>query len=79
VLRTVWRNHDLRLVEFAYWLVKAAESGTWLAMLVYAHAYGGVTEAGVRATLTLLPPAVLARVIAAVAGRFAPGDARVGA
>jgi MFS family permease len=78
VLRTVWRNHDLRRVELAYGLFKAGESGTWLGMLVYAYAQGGVTEAGVLAAVMLVPAAVLAPVIASVADRRAPGDALVG-
>jgi hypothetical protein len=79
VVRTVWGNRDLRRVELSYGLFKATESGTWLAMLVYAYAQGGVTEAGVLATAVLVPAAVLAPVIASVADRRPPGEALVSA
>lgn len=77
VLGTVWRNHDLRRVEISYGLFKVSESGTWLAMLVYAYANGGVREAGVLASLMLVPAAALSPLLAGLSERRAPGDALV--
>jgi hypothetical protein len=77
VLRTVWRNPVLRRVELAYGLFKMAESGTWLAMLVYAFTKGGVTEAGLLATVMVVPAAVFAPLLASANERFRVGDALV--
>src|SRR3954451_23083541 len=57
VLRILARNRDLRRVELAFATFNVAEWGTWLAMLVYAYAHGGVTAAGVLATAMLGPAA----------------------
>src|SRR3954447_15869211 len=73
VLRIMARNRELRRVELAYANFTVAEWGTWLAMLVYAYANGGVKAAGVLATAMLVPAAVCAPPLAAFAERFAPG------
>jgi MFS family permease len=75
VLRMVARNRELRRVELAYANFTVAEWGTWLAMLVYAYANGGVKTAGALATAMLVPAAVCAAPLAAFAERFAPGKA----
>lgn len=77
VLRMVARNRELRRVELAYANFTVAEWGTWLAMLVYAYANGGVKASGVLATAMLVPAAVCAPPLAAFAERFAPGRALV--
>lgn len=73
VLLMVARNRELRQVELAYANFNVAEWGTWLAMLVYAYAHGGVKAAGVLATVMLIPAAVFAPALAALAERGAPG------
>src|SRR4051794_13541002 len=73
VLRLVAANPELRRVELAFAAFKSGEGATWLAMLVYAYAQGGVTESGVVATVMLVPAAALAPVLAAVGTRYAPG------
>jgi hypothetical protein len=73
VLRTVARNKELRRVELAFVTFNVAEWGTWLAMLVYAYAHGGVTAAGVLATAMLVPAALCAPPLAAFAERHPPG------
>ena len=75
VLRLVARNRELRRVELAYATFNIGEWATWLAMLVYAYAHGGVTQTGVIATVMLVPAATLAPVMAAVGERYAPGKA----
>jgi hypothetical protein len=77
VLRMVARNRELRRVELAYANFTVAEWGTWLAMLVYAYANGGVKAAGVLATAILVPAAACAPPLAAFAERYAPGRALV--
>ena len=69
----VARNRELRRVELAYANFTVAEWGTWLAMLVYAYANGGVKTAGVLATAMLVPAAVCAPPLAAFAERYPPG------
>lgn len=79
VLRTVAGNRDLRRVELAFVTFNSAEWASWLAVLVYAYAQGGVTESGVVATVMLVPAAALAPVLAVVMERFAPGKALLAA
>jgi hypothetical protein len=73
VLRILARNRELRRVELAFATFNVAEWGTWLAMLVYAYANGGVTAAGVLATAMLVPAALCAPPLAAFGERHAPG------
>jgi hypothetical protein len=73
VLRIMARNRDLRRVELAFATFNVAEWSTWLAMLVYAYAHGGVTTAGVLATAMLVPAAVSAPPLAALGERHPPG------
>ena len=73
VLSVVAGNRDLRRVELAFAAFKCVENATWLAMLVYAYAQGGVTESGVVATLLLIPAAAFAPVVGVIGERFAQG------
>jgi Cyclic nucleotide-binding domain len=75
VLRVVWANRELRRVEFAFATFNSGELATWLALLVYAYAQGGVAETGVVATAMLVPAALLAPVLAALGERYPPGKA----
>lgn len=77
VAAVVARNPALRRVEMAYALFKAAETATWIAMLVYAYHEGGATESGLVATAVLVPAAALAPVASAVGGRYRPGSTLV--
>ena len=73
VLGVLARNPELRRTELAYLTFTVAEWGTWLAMLVYAYAKGGITESGVLATVLLVPAALLAPLLGGLAERFPPG------
>jgi len=75
VLSVVAANRALRRVELAFATFNCGELATWVAMLVYAYAQGGVTEAGVVATLLLVPAAAFAPVVAAWTERRDAGTA----
>jgi hypothetical protein len=73
VFTVVAGNRQLRRVELAYATFNGGEWATWIAMLVYAYAQGGVTASGILATVVLIPAAAFAPVIAAFGERYAPG------
>ena len=73
VLTVVAGNRQLRRVEFAFATFNCGEWASWIAMLVYAYAQGGVTETGIVATVLLVPAAAFSPVIATVGERFPPG------
>jgi hypothetical protein len=79
VFRVVARNPALRRTELAFVTFNCGEFGSWVAMLVYAYTRGGVTESGVVATVMLVPAALLAPPLAALAERRAPGRALLAA
>ena len=79
VLGTLSSNADLRRVQAAFVAHNCGEYATWIAMLVYAYAQGGVTESGVVATAMLIPAALLAPVMASLGHRMAPGTSLVAA
>jgi hypothetical protein len=78
VVGVVVRNPPLRRVEAAFACFNSAEWATWVAMIVFAYAHGGATEAGVVAALQLLPAALLAPVAASLGDRLPPGKALLG-
>jgi hypothetical protein len=63
----------LRRLELAFAAFKIAESGTWVAILVYAYELGGPTAAALAALAQLLPAALLAPVAGALADRRGAG------
>jgi hypothetical protein len=79
LVRTLYRNRDLRRVQAAFVTHNCGEYASWVATLVYAYAQGGVTESGVVATVLLIPCAVLAPVLASLGQRLAPGTSLVAA
>jgi len=78
VFRALAGNRALLRVVAAYALFTLAESGVWMAMLVYAYAWGGTTAAGLIALAQLAPAALLAPVLSALASRRSPVAALVG-
>jgi hypothetical protein len=73
VLGTLTGNARLARVQGAFVAHNCGEYASWVAMLVYAYAQGGVTESGVVATAMLVPAALLAPVLAPLGRRFALG------
>lgn len=73
VLSTLAHNGQLRRVQLAFVAHNCGEYGSWLAMLVYAYAQGGVTETGIVATAMLVPAAIFAPVATVVGRRIALG------
>lgn len=79
VLGTLAGNPQLRRVQAAFVTHNCGEYASWVAMLVYAYAQGGLTESGIVATAMLVPSAVLAPVMAALTHRFALGTSLIAA
>lgn len=70
-LRTVLSVPALRRSLAAYLLFNSAEWAVWVAVLVYAHEFGGTTAAAIAVLVQLLPAAVIAPFAAALADRTA--------
>jgi hypothetical protein len=73
VLTTLTQNPQLRRVQAAFVTHNSGEYASWIAMLVYAYAQGGVTESGIVATVMLVPSALFAPVLASLGQRLALG------
>jgi MFS family permease len=72
VFRALAGNRALLRVVAAYTLFTLAESAVWMAMLVYAFEWGGTTAAGLVALAQLVPAALLAPLLSALASRRSP-------
>ena len=70
VFRSAFRNPTLRRVGFAYAMFSTSEFGTWIVLLVYAFAHGGIGTELVITLVQLMPCVVFAPVFASVAGRW---------
>jgi MFS family permease len=72
VLRAAFRNSILRRVAFAYLLFRAAESGIWIALLVYAYRHGGVTSGMLMMLVQIVPSVVFSPFLGAMADYVPP-------
>ena len=70
--RSLAGNRALVRVLGGYALFVLTEYSAWIAVLVFAYSHGGATVAGVVAVAQLVPGAILAPVMAAVADRRSP-------
>jgi len=73
VFRDALANHSLRRIEFGYSMFFGAELVVWLALLVYAYDHGGSSSATLMALVQLIPCAVVAPFLGALADRRRPG------
>jgi MFS family permease len=72
VFRSLVANRALLRVLVGYALFILTEYSVWIAMVVYAYTRGGATAAGLVAVVQLVPAAVVAPLVAAVADRWSP-------
>ncbi|WP_156036361.1 cyclic nucleotide-binding domain-containing protein [Blastococcus sp. URHD0036] len=71
-------NRGLARLLGAYGVFTATENAVWIAMLVYAYARGGAPLTGAVAVAQLVPAAVAAPLVAALADRFSARRVLVG-
>jgi hypothetical protein len=79
VVSAIVGNAQLRRVQAAFVTHNCGEFASWVAMLVYAYAQGGVTEAGIVAMAMLVPSAVFAPALTAIGHRIPLGTMLVAA
>ena len=79
VLGTLKGNPQLRRVQAAFVTHNCGEYASWVAMLVYAYAQGGVTESGIVAAVMLVPCAVFAPAVTELGRRIPLGTTLVAA
>jgi hypothetical protein len=78
VVVSLTRNRAVLRVVIAYALFTVNEYSVWIAVLVYAYARGGATEAGIVAVVQLVPAGVFAPFMAVRADRGAPATLLIG-
>ena len=72
VFRSAFRNSVLRRISIAYFCFRSADSGIWIALLVYAFRYGGATSSMVIALVQIVPGIAFALFLAALADYVRP-------
>lgn len=78
VIVSLAHNRAVLRVVMAYALFTINEYSVWIAILVYAYAHGGATEAGVISVVQLLPAAAFAPFMAVRADRGSPTNLLLG-
>jgi MFS family permease len=78
ILVAVARNRPQVRVLLAYAVFTATQNAVWIGMLVYAYGRGGAGTAGAVAVAQLVPAALVAPVVAALADRRAPSGVLTG-
>lgn len=73
VFRTAFRNRDLKRLQLAWAGFNSAEWGIWVALVVYVYTRGGAVAASGIALVQLIPAALLAPFLGALADRYRPG------
>jgi MFS family permease len=74
----VSRSSALRRVGLGFLVFNLSEWATWVALLVYAYGHGGATASGTVGGLLLLPAALAAPALGALADRYPPAWAVIG-
>jgi MFS family permease len=72
VFRAAWKNVALRRTSVAYLFFRAADSGIWIALLVYAFGHGGATSVLVIVLVQIVPCVVFSPLFGAVADYVRP-------
>jgi MFS family permease len=72
VLRAAWKSASLRRAILAYLLFRAADSGVWIALLVYAFDHGGATSVLVVVLVQIVPCVIFSPLFGAVADYVRP-------